>query len=437
MNRTRFYVAALLVGAAIALLGSSAHAQAISFDALPRANKTDTVAQKSASKPKHVVAKPAPAASHADTVRIAKTDTVVKWRVDTLVYNAAKYETNAAGEVVAKTAAKTAVETAVKSDDKSAVTQFAPTSVSGLLQVMLSGGDSALKSTYRIRRAEVKVVSDLGKKAQAVVMVDVSKALSLTTAGTSTTVTQSSRVLQDAYLVLPAWKLTINAGQQRLPLGFEGANGASSLETVDRALFESDRARGGSFGDVRDLGAYATGKWKWIDYRAGLFNGSGETMNDVDKNVGKTVTGQLAFKPTFVKGLRVGGSAATSGKATGDKPTRDRVIADVVYVRGSALFQAEAAHGQDGVITREGFYVLGGFTVIPQLKIVARFDAWDPNTAKETAAGDVTERDYLVGFTWLPPATRLKAQFAVTRKTYTRDITAPVTLALTQLQASW
>ena len=433
-------MAALITAAAIALLGSSAHAQAISFDALPRANKTDTVAQKSASKPKKFVDK-----SRVDAVRVVIKDATIKtdtiWKTDTVrvtkTDTVVKTVANVGGEVGAKVSATTGSNAGSSTGSSTAVTQFAPTSVSGLLQVMLSGGDSALKSTYRIRRAEVKVVTDLGKKAQAIVMVDVSKALALTTSGTSTTVTQSSRVLQDAYLVLPVSKWTIQAGQQRLPLGYEGSMGASSLETVDRALFESDRARGGSFGDIRDLGADVRGKLNLLEYRAGVYNGSGETMNEVDKNVGKTVTGQLGLRPSFVKGLTIGTSAATSGRATGDKPTRDRIGAHVVYSFGKALVQSEVMTGQDGTTRRAGLYALAGFNVLPSLKVVARFDAWDPNTKREVAAGDVTERDYLVGFTWLPAATRLKAQFAVTRKTYTRDITAPVTLALTQLQASW
>jgi hypothetical protein len=212
---------------------------------------------------------------------------------------------------------------------------------------------------------------------------------------------------------------------------------ASALETVDRALMESDKARGASFGDVRDLGVAAKGKWRWLEYRTGVFNGSGETMNDVDKNVAKAIVGQLALRPSFVKGLRVGSSAVTSGKGTLDKPTRDRVGAELQYVRGRAMVQAEAMHGQDGAITRQGMYALGAFNVLSSLKLTTRFDAWDPDVTKDAAAADVTERDYLAGLTWLPVATRLKLQFAVVHKTYSRAITPSATLALTQLQASW
>lgn len=111
--------------------------------------------------------------------------------------------------------------------------------------------------------------------------------------------------------------------------------------------------------------------------------------------------------------------------------------AELLYARGRALVQAEAMHGQDGAVTRQGMYALGAFYVLPSLKLTTRFDAWDPDVQKDAAAADVTERDYLAGLTWIPVATRLKVQLAVVRKTYTRDITPAVTLALTQLQASW
>ena len=281
------------------------------------------------------------------------------------------------------------------------------------------------------------MVSDLGKRAQAIVMVDVSKALALSTSGTTTTVTQSSRVLQDAYLVLPVKTAQLSAGQQRLPLGYEGGMSASALETVDRALMESDRARGASFGDVRDLGATARGTWRWIEYRAGVFNGSGETMNDVDRNVGKAIVGQLAFRPPFAPGLRVGSSAASSGTGTQDKPTRDRVGAELVYARGRVLVQAEGMRGQDGSLVRQGLYTLAAVRVLPTVKVIGRFDAWDPDVHSEGSSADVTERDYLGGVTWTPAGTRLKLQCAVVHKTYSLAITPSATLALTQLQASW
>ena len=406
----------------------------ISFDALPRASKV--------AKPDSQPKRPAPTTSsvlkdsiatlnralagRTHTQLVIHTDTVSVVRVDTV-------HVSVSNGAVALEKPK-----AVAPKARAEAITFSTPSVSGLLQIQLTGGDAAaLKSTYRVRRAEVKVVSDLGRKSTATLMIDVSKALSLATSGTTTSVTQSSRALQDAILSVPLKRVTFDLGQQRLPLGYEGSHSSSTLETIDRALMESDRARGGAFGDVRDLGLAAKGKWRWLEYKGGVFNGSGETMNETDRNVGKAIVGQLALRPTFVPGLRVGSSAATSGAAAGDKPVRDRVGAELLYLRGPIHVQAEAMGGQDGAIRREGMYALAGYNVTKSIKLLTRFDAWDPNTGSEGAASDVTERDYLAGVTWLPSATRLKLQLAVVRKTWTADVTPAVTQVLTQLQASW
>ena len=82
-------------------------------------------------------------------------------------------------------------------------------------------------------------------------------------------------------------------------------------------------------------------------------------------------------------------------------------------------------------------YGLGTLAVRPTVKIVTRYDAWDPDTHKETTPADVTERDYLLGGTWLPQQTRLKLQLAAVRRTYADRITPAVTQALLNVQASW
>jgi hypothetical protein len=308
--------------------------------------------------------------------------------------------------------------------------------VNGLTQVTFTGGD-AVKSTYRLRRVELKVVADLGNKAQAVMMVDAAKSLSLNTSGATPTVTQSSRMLQDAYISMPVRRMTIDAGQQRLPLGYEGAMSASNLETVERALMESDKARAASFGDVRDAGVAVKRSWSALDYRIGLFNGSGETMNDVDKQVGKAVVGSFAFHPVFMPWLRVGVSGATSGSGAGDNPTRDRLGVDVRLTRGPVALQLEGMKGQDGTTRRVGRYALATFAATPRFKLVSRVDVWDPDLATDVFPATVGECDYVGGFTWLPAGTRLKLQLNVVRKTYTDGLGPSSTLVLSQLQAAW
>ena len=324
----------------------------------------------------------------------------------------------------------------VKAAPAAAVT-FAPPIFTGLLQVWAFGGDAAYRSTVRIRRAEVKLVSDLGRRARATVVFDIAKSLALSASGTQVSVSQSSRALQDGFISMPLRRVQIDAGQQKVPLGYEGMQSSSALESAERPLMFSDRARGGTFGDIRDLGVVARGTVKWIEYHAGVFNGSGENQNEVDKNVGKSAIARLAFKPRLLRGVQLGASGASSGAATVDKPTRDRVGAEVVYRYRALLLQSEAMRGQDGTLTRAGGYILTAFGITPRVRVHARADAWDPDVRSEGSAAAATERDYLAGATWMPAATRLKLQFVAVRKTYTRDIVPAATQAIITMQASW
>ena len=411
--------ATLLAATVLMAIASEAGAQAsapINFDGLPRKQqpaKAPAPAKSDSSAKQH---KP-PVAAAAPVVRI---DTLYRTFVDT---------------VRLIQLVDTATLRALRAPAPAAVP--APSfGVNGLSQVTFTGGD-ATRSTYRLRRIELKVTADLGDRAQAVLMVDAAKSLALSTSGAQTTVNQSSRMLQDAFVSIPVSRLTIDAGQERLPLGYEGSMGASGLETVERALMESEKARSASFGDVRDAGVSVKQTWSFVDYRVGLFNGSGETMNDVDKQVAKALVGAVAFHPGFLEGFRVGASGATSGSAAGDNPTRDRVGADVRFARGPVALQAEAMSGQDGATRRLGAYALATWAFHKQAKVVARVDSWDPDRAADNTAANVAEHDYLGGFTWLPAGTRLKLQLNVVRKTYVAGLVPSSTLVLSQLQASW
>ena len=346
----------------------------------------------------------------ADTLYFSSTDTVRVLRVDTVK-----------------------VPTAPKAVPAIVTPTF---TANGLLQVMFAGGD-AMRSTYRMRRVEVKITADLGNRAQAILMVDAAKSLALNTSGSQPAVNQSSRILQDAFISMPVGRFTLDAGQQRLPLGYEGAMSSSGLETIDRALMEADKSRGASFGDVRDAGVTMRRAWGLMDYRLGVFNGSGETMNDVDKQVGKAVVGQLGLHPASMKWFRVGVSGATSGRGAGDNPTRDRLGADIRLARGPVALQVEGMVGQDGPVHRVGYYALATYALRPQFKLVTRFDVFDPDIATDVVPSTISECDYVGGLTWLPAGTRLKLQLNVVHKTYSAGLAPSSTIVLSQLQASW
>ena len=90
---------------------------------------------------------------------------------------------------------------------------------------------------------------------------------------------------------------------------------------VERALFMSDKARGGGYGDVRDLGVMVRGKVAGgqVEYFGGVFNGLGESQNDLDKNDQKAVAARVDLRPRWSRACR---SAARS-RATGSARSRD------------------------------------------------------------------------------------------------------------------
>ena len=74
----------------------------------------------------------------------------------------------------------------------------------------------------------------------------------------------------------------------------------------------------------------------------------------------------------------------------------------------------------------------------PGLYLVhARFDAWDPDVAREADAASATERDYLAGFTWSIPNTTLKAQSDVARRTWSSNLSPNRWQLSMNLQTTW
>jgi hypothetical protein len=101
------------------------------------------------------------------------------------------------------------------------------------------------------------------------------------------------------------------------------------------------------------------------------------------------------------------------------------------------LLQAEAASGHDATIGRHGGYVHAGFKARPSLDLHARFDAWDPDVAREADAASATERAYLGGTTWTLASTGLKLQADVVHRTYSAALVPSRWQLLLNIQTAW
>jgi len=317
----------------------------------------------------------------------------------------------------------------------------------GLLQTWFLAGNGGLTDTFRIRRAELKFTGEISPHFKWTVMIDPAKALSLnntftTVSGTTvlkdTSVNQASRILQDGFITLSYFKrANINAGQFKIPLSLEGLQSSGQLDT-ERALFASDRARGGTFGDIRDVGIMLYGPLsKEVDYQIGVFNGSGESQNDLDKNDQKAVAGRLVVRPSFIRGLQLGGSGVWGNGQRADRPRRDRLGAESMFVRGPFTLKGELMTGSDGAIHRRGYYGHFAYKFDPKFQGIFRVDTWDPDIARENNAASATERDYVAGFNYFIREKYFKLQFNYLRKTFANGLIPSRNVLLLNLQTWW
>lgn len=324
---------------------------------------------------------------------------------------------------------------------------FGKIKFNGLLQGFYVAGTD-LKNTFRFRRAELKFSGQINPNVKWTVMIDPSKALGINTTSTTingtpvvttVSVNQASRIFQDAFITLNYLKnVTIDVGQYKIPLSQEGLQSSAALDTVERALFMSDRLRGGAFGDIRDFGVQFSGPiGKNFDYRVGIFNGTGENQNILDTNQEKALIGRFVVRPPCVKGLSVGVSGAWSNYDPITNVRRDRFGGDLVYTNKKVKFKAEVMGGVDGDIHRLGYYAHFGYRITPKIEAIFRVDSFDPNTRLETSSSNVTELDYIGGFNWNITENNFRFQVNYIRRTFNNGIQSPKNLFLANLQTSW
>ena len=315
----------------------------------------------------------------------------------------------------------------------------------GLVQAWYFLGNKGQSDTFRIRRTELYFSGDINKKAHFQVMIDPAKALALETSTTSiggtpvlgaVSIGQSSRMLQNAFVSLDYIpRVQMNIGQYKLPLSLEGLQSSGQLETVERALFTSDRSRGGNYGDVRDIGFMLRGGLgKRVDFQAGVFNGIAESQNTTDVNDEKALVGRLVARP--FKGLHIGMSGGwDNGSET--RPRRERLGGELEYKRGAFHLKSELMTGEDGPLSRRGFYGHVGYRIRPRFEWVFRVDGWDPDTSSEDLPATVSELDYVTGFNFLISKHNLKVQANYLRKTFGSDALESRNVLLINTQTFW
>jgi len=200
---------------------------------------------------------------------------------------------------------------------------------------------------------------------------------------------------------------SITAGQFKVPFSLENLTSSNKLEMIDRSqVVEALAARGKDVignQNGRDIGIQISGTFfkinnlSLVEYRLGVFNGSGINVSDT-ANGAKDIVSRLIFTP--IKGLSFGGgfyngwAKAIKPDILGKSQLRNRYGVELSYVQTRFSFKGEYLSGKDGITNRSGWYIQSGYFVIPQeLQVLGKYDVYDPNTS----ATDNISTNYVFG----------------------------------------
>jgi phosphate-selective porin OprO and OprP len=216
--------------------------------------------------------------------------------------------------------------------------------------------------------------------------------------------------LMDAYAEIKIRDyFNITLGQFRVPFSVENLTPVRKFELIDfsqvvdalvlRGKDVIGNQNGRDIGIQLGGGLINQGSYKLIEYKIGVFNGSGINIADT-ANEAKDIIGRVIVNPA--KGFSIGASYYNGwGKAI--KPTADyrgksqprtRFGVEASYTLTRLLFRGEYIQGVDGSIDKAGWYLLAGYYVIPQkLQVICKYDTYDPNKSSDS---DITT-NYVAG----------------------------------------
>ncbi len=206
--------------------------------------------------------------------------------------------------------------------------------------------------------------------------------------------------------------LNITVGQFRIPFSRENLTSMNKFELIDLSqAVDAFTARGKDVignHNGRDIGVQIGGvlvknkSLNLIEYRLGVFNGSGINIADT-ANSAKDIAARIIVNP--VKGLSFGASYYNGwGKAIkptsdfiGKSQARNRMGFEASYTTTRFSVKSEYIMGTDGKTDKAGWYVLGGYYIVPsKLQAVAKFDTFDPNTSTD----DNVTNNFVFGLNW-------------------------------------
>jgi hypothetical protein len=255
-------------------------------------------------------------------------------------------------------------------------------------------GERHTKSTFRVRRAEIKLAGDIVRDtASFLVSFDPSATLKFTpstaaapSGATPTTINTyappaNTGILKLFWLTLKSPYVEASLGQFKHPISYEGQTSSAELLFAERAY--STRY----FGDTYDMGFRLEKKFDAFKYQVFLLNGSGQ--NQVDTNKQKDLAVRLEVTP--IEGLMFSAAGLTSlGQRAAQDTTKDRIEVDARLNKSGLLIQGELLWGESGKTSTErtkaaGRYATIGYTIAKKLQPVIRYGYL--NTDKTVTVG--------------------------------------------------
>ncbi len=331
--------------------------------------------------------------------------------------------------------------------DSTAARAFAPVQLHGFLQIYYRSGDPTTKDGYRLRKADLKFSGEVSPHLRWRVGFDAAKLLTVgkTTSQIADTavlsdvaIDQRTRMLQDAALTYSGSRsMSVDIGQQIVPLSLEGTISTANVETIERTMFIIERSRAIGLGDIRDIGVSTNGLLADVlEYHVGLFNETGEGAGTTDPNDQKALIGRFSVHPPGLTGIQLGASGGFQGGPTAAR--RERAGSELQYRDTRLTLRAETMTARDGELRRFGWYGLGAVRPTSHLQLVARYDSWDRDRTHESSLADAYERQIVIGGSYLLDGSVAKIAVNIVRATFPNVRTVPNgTFALVAFQGAW
>jgi len=127
----------------------------------------------------------------------------------------------------------------------------------------------------------------------------------------------------------------------------------------------------------RQCGIQSTTKTEYVNFNIGVFNGPKNNWND--DNDAKDILVRADIKAT--KDVTVGGYHWQGKAVDGDDDVDKIRTGGLLKAKHEGLsVAAEYIMGKDHETDSAGFYAQAGYKVTPEVQLLARYDAFDPNT---------------------------------------------------------